>query len=94
MNAQPQFVEVKPRHGSHASPSPPKLHRLSVSGGAPGGLSVAAPGQHSGHMQGGLPPGSPLLEAYRVSNFFPVCTVFIVVRHVARAICSLGVSHS
>ena len=65
MSAQPQFVEVKPHHGSHAPPSPPKLHRLSVSGGAGGGLSLAAPGQHSGHVQGGLPPGSPLLESYR-----------------------------
>ena len=53
MSAQPQFE----------ASSPPKLHRLSVSGGA--GLSLAAPGQHSGHMQGGLPPGSPLLESYR-----------------------------
>ncbi|KAK4697326.1 hypothetical protein P7C71_g727, partial [Lecanoromycetidae sp. Uapishka_2] len=47
-------------------PSPPKLHRLSVSGGAAGAmLGLAAPGQHVSHMQGGLPPGSPLLEAYR-----------------------------
>lgn len=65
MSAQPQFVEVNPYHGSHAPPSPPKMHRLSVSGGAAGGLSLAAPGQHSGHLQGGLPPGSPLLESYR-----------------------------
>lgn len=65
MSAQPQFVEVNPYHGSHAPSSPPKLHRLSVSGGAAGGLSLATPGQHSGHMQGGLPPGSPLLESYR-----------------------------
>ena len=65
MSAQPQFVEVKPHHGSHAPQSPPKLHRLSVSGGAAGGLSLAAPGQHSSHTQGALPPGSPLLESYR-----------------------------
>ena len=65
MSAQPQYAEANPYHGSHAPPSPPKLHRLSVSGGATGGSSLAAPGQHPGHMQGGLPPGSPLLESYR-----------------------------
>ncbi|CAD6569741.1 MAG: hypothetical protein ASARMPREDX12_002902 [Alectoria sarmentosa] len=65
MSAQPQFVEVNPYHSSHAPPSPPKLHRLSVSGKTAGGLSLAAPGQHSGHVQVGLPPGSPLLETYR-----------------------------
>ncbi len=60
MSSQPQFVEAKP----HNNEIPP-LHRLSVSGGAPGGmLGLAAPGQHM-VMQGGLPPGSPLLEAYR-----------------------------
>ena len=62
MSAQPQFVEVKPHHSLHGPPSPPKLHRLSVSGGAGGGLS---PGQHPGHVQGNFPPGSPLLESYR-----------------------------
>ena len=58
MSAQPQFVDFKPPRASHAPPSPPKLHRLSISGG--GGLSLP-----SGHTQGGLPPGSPLLESYR-----------------------------
>jgi hypothetical protein len=60
MSSQPQFVEAKP----HNNEIPP-LHRLSVSGGAPGGmLGLTAPGQPM-VMQGGLPPGSPLLEAYR-----------------------------
>ena len=59
MTSQPQFVEAKPHHQD-----PPPLHRLSVSGGVQGGmLGLAAPGQHA-HIQGGLPPGSPLLEAY------------------------------
>jgi hypothetical protein len=65
-SAQPQFIEAKPHNvSSHAHEITPKLHRLSVSGGTAGGLSLAAPGQHHGPMQGGLPPGSPLLEAYR-----------------------------
>lgn len=67
-SAQPQFVEVKPHTSTlHANPTEglgSKLHRLSVSGGTAGGLSIGAPGQGHGHMQGGLPPGSPLLEAY------------------------------
>lgn len=60
MSSQPQFVEAKPHYHD-----PPSLHRLSVSGGAATGemLGLAAPGQH-GSMHGGLPPGSPLLEAY------------------------------
>lgn len=67
-SAQPQFVEVKP-HTSTLLASPTeglgsKLHRLSVSGGTAGALSLIAPSQGHGHMQGGLPPGSPLLEAY------------------------------
>lgn len=67
-SAQPQFVEVKP-HTSTLLTSPTeglgsKLHRLSVSGGVAGGLSLGAPIQGHGHSQGGLPPGSPLLEAY------------------------------
>lgn len=67
--AQPQFVEVKP-HASALTANPSeglgsKLHRLSVSGGAAGALTLAAPGHHHVPMQGGLPPGSPLLEAYR-----------------------------
>ena len=59
MSSQPQFVEAKPHH------DPPSLHRLSVSGGAAAGgmLGLAAPG-HYGTTHGGLPPGSPLLEAY------------------------------
>lgn len=68
-SAQPQFVEVKPNPSAlHTSPTEglgSKLHRLSVSGGAAGALSLAAPGHNHAHMQGGLPPGSPLLEAYR-----------------------------
>lgn len=67
-SAHPQFVEVKPHTGTLlTSPTEglgSKLHRLSVSGGAAGGLSLGAPSQGHGPMQGGLPPGSPLLEAY------------------------------
>ena len=64
---QPQFVEMKPQY-STLQPKPsetlgPRMHRLSVSGGVSGGLSLS-PGQGHGHIQGGLPPGSPLLEAY------------------------------
>ncbi|MCJ1462098.1 hypothetical protein MMC07_000698 [Pseudocyphellaria aurata] len=67
-SAQPQFVEVKP-HTSALLTSPTeglgsKLHRLSVSGGVAGGALLGAPSQGHGHTQGGLPPGSPLLEAY------------------------------
>lgn len=67
-SAKPQFVEAKP-HATALRANPTeglgsKLHRLSVSGGASGGLSLIAPGQGHSHMQGGLPPGSPLLEAY------------------------------
>ena len=62
-----QVVEVHPGGGSlHAPVSPglgPRMHRLSVSGGVAGSLSLAAPGQHA-HQHGGPPPGSPLLEAY------------------------------
>lgn len=57
-----QVLEVKPSgHGQRPPPSPglgPRMHSLSVSGG----LSVAIPGH--GHIEGGKPPGSPLLEAY------------------------------
>lgn len=67
--AQPQFVEVRPNasalHTNSSEGLGSKLHRLSVSGGAVGALSLAAPGQNNVHMHGGLPPGSPLLEAYR-----------------------------
>ena len=67
-SAKPQFVEAKPLASTlHANPTEglgSKLHRLSVSGGVAGGLSLTAPGQSHNHMQGGLPPGSPLLEAY------------------------------
>ena len=69
--AHAQFAEVSPGGGAiHAPPSPglgPRMHSLSVSGLVPGALSLAAPGQGHGHGQsshGGLPPGSPLLEAY------------------------------
>ncbi|CAO1599902.1 hypothetical protein XANCAGTX0491_003609 [Xanthoria calcicola] len=69
MSARPQFVEAKPQSSAlHAEPPSAlgsKMHRLSVSGGAGGMLALAAPGQHHSHdMHGGLPPGSPLLEAY------------------------------
>lgn len=67
-SAQPQFVEVKPRTSALlTSPTEglgSKLHRLSVSGGVAGGLSLGAPSQGHGHTQGGLPPASPLLEPY------------------------------
>ncbi|KAI4100750.1 MAG: hypothetical protein L6R37_005287 [Teloschistes peruensis] len=71
-SAHPQFVDAKPHSsGLYADPSAAvgsRMHRLSVSGGAAGAagaLTLAAPGQHSNHdMHGGLPPGSPLLEAY------------------------------
>ena len=62
-----QVVEVHPGGGSlHAPPSPglgSRMHRLSISGGAAGSLTLAAPGQHA-HPGSGPPPGSPLLEAY------------------------------
>ncbi|MCJ1245816.1 hypothetical protein MMC30_003020 [Trapelia coarctata] len=62
-----QVVEVHPGGGSlHAPLSPglgPRMHRLSVSGGIAGSVSLAAPGQHA-HQFSGPPPGSPLLEAY------------------------------
>ncbi|KAL8848869.1 MAG: hypothetical protein Q9221_006094 [Calogaya cf. arnoldii] len=69
MSARPQFVEAKPHPSAlHADPSSglgSKMHRLSVSGGAGGMLALGAPGQHHNHdIHGGLPPGSPLLEAY------------------------------
>ena len=61
-----QVIEVHPGGGSlHAPPSPgagSHTHRLSVSAGASGSISLAAPGQHA--HQYGAPPGSPLLEAY------------------------------
>lgn len=66
-SSQPQFVEMKPQYSTlqpnHTETLGPRMHRLSVSGGVSGGLSLS-PGQGHGHMQGGLPPGSPLLEAY------------------------------
>ena len=65
-SAHPQILEVKPLgQTSHAPPSPglaPHMHRLSVSGGTAGALSLSTSGQN--HHGGGLPPGSPLLEAY------------------------------
>lgn len=67
-SAHPQFVEAKPHSSAtHGPPSPglgSKMHRLSVSGGNSGALALTAPGQNHGHSQSGLPPGSPLLEAY------------------------------
>ncbi|KAA6408235.1 MAG: hypothetical protein FRX48_07977 [Lasallia pustulata] len=67
--AHAQFVEVAPGGAAiHAPPSPglsSRMHSLSVSGSGSGALSLAAPGQSHGHNgHGGLPPGSPLLEAY------------------------------
>ena len=64
-SAQPQFIEAKPHSASlYAQEITPKLHRLSVSGGTSGGLTVGGPGQRRPSMSGGKPPGSPLLEAY------------------------------
>ena len=73
-SAHPQFVEAKPHSSTTHAPLAPglgsQMHRLSVSGGAAGvagaagALTLATPGQHHGHSQGALPPGSPLLEAY------------------------------
>lgn len=66
-SSQPQFVEMKPQYSTlqpnHTETLGPRMHRLSVSGGVSGGLSLS-PGQGHGHIQGALPPGSPLLEAY------------------------------
>ncbi|MCJ1473452.1 hypothetical protein MMC13_002103 [Lambiella insularis] len=64
---QAHVVEVHPS-GSllHATPSlstASHTHRLSVSTGTAGALSLAAPGQPA-HPYGAPPPGSPLLEAY------------------------------
>ena len=62
-----EYIEIHPGGGSlHAPPSPglgPRMHRLSVSGGASGGMTLSAPGMHH-HQPGAAPPGSPLLEAY------------------------------
>ncbi|KAL8901355.1 MAG: hypothetical protein Q9207_005234 [Kuettlingeria erythrocarpa] len=68
-SARPQFVEVKPQgsalHADQTSGLGSKMHRLSASGGAAAALSLTAPGHNHNHdMHGGLPPGSPLLEAY------------------------------
>lgn len=67
-SAHPQFTEIKPKTSVlHTKPTEglgSQLHRLSVSGGTAGGLTLIAPGQTHGHSQGGLPPGSPLLEPY------------------------------
>lgn len=67
-SAKPQFEENKSHAITlHAKPTEglgSRLHRLSVSGGVAGGLSLTTPGQSPNQMQGGLPPGSPLLEAY------------------------------
>lgn len=66
-SSQPQFVEMKPQYSTlqpnHTETLGLRMHRLSVSGGVSGGLSLS-PGQGHGHIQGALPPGSPLLEAY------------------------------
>ncbi|KAI9848341.1 MAG: hypothetical protein M1838_000557 [Thelocarpon superellum] len=60
------IIEVRPGGSHRPPPSPgltPHMHRLSVSGGAPGSLGHGL-GHGHGHGGGGLPPGSPLLEAY------------------------------
>ena len=64
-DSRPEFVEITPG-GSSLKPIEHGVRRLSVSGGS-GALSLVAPGGHPGghHHAGGLPPGSPLLEAYR-----------------------------
>ncbi|KAI4177169.1 MAG: hypothetical protein LQ343_000651 [Gyalolechia ehrenbergii] len=69
-SARPQFVEAKPHHLTLHAEQPSSLdsrmHRLSVSGAgagaAAGALALVAPDNHD--MHSGLPPGSPLLEAY------------------------------
>ncbi|KAL9021822.1 MAG: hypothetical protein Q9185_000949 [Variospora sp. 1 TL-2023] len=71
-SARPQFVEAKPHNSTlntdNASSLGSRMHRLSVSAGAAGAagaLALTAPGHsHSYDTHGGLPPGSPLLEAY------------------------------
>ncbi|KAL9011758.1 MAG: hypothetical protein Q9173_003422 [Seirophora scorigena] len=68
-SARPQFVEAKPHISTlpseNASGLGSRMHRLSVSGAAAGALALTAPGHnHSHDTHGGLPPGSPLLEAY------------------------------
>ena len=68
MSAHPQYAKPEPpRAGLHA-PDNSGLRRLSISGGAGGGLGAGLAAIGHGHgqspMQGGLPPGSPLLEAY------------------------------
>ncbi|CAF9919412.1 MAG: hypothetical protein GOMPHAMPRED_001798 [Gomphillus americanus] len=60
-----RVVEIRPRENSTSlKPLESGVRRLSVSGGA-GALTLMAPGGHHGPIGGGLPPGSPLLEAYR-----------------------------
>ncbi|KAI9709371.1 MAG: hypothetical protein M1812_007707 [Candelaria pacifica] len=68
-NPQAQVIEIAPAGTSlNAPPSPnlaPRMHSLSVSGGSAGALTVGHAGHGSlGGYGGGLPPGSPLLEAY------------------------------
>ncbi|KAI9841309.1 MAG: hypothetical protein M1837_000795 [Sclerophora amabilis] len=60
---RPNVIEIQPGGSSfHAPPSPglgARMHRLSVTGGGSGAMTLA-------HGHGGsLPPGSPLLEAYQ-----------------------------
>ncbi|MCJ1285920.1 hypothetical protein MMC26_005262 [Xylographa opegraphella] len=55
-----QVIEVQP--GGNSLHAGSNTHRLSISAGASGAISLAAPGQHA--HQYGAPPGSPLLEAY------------------------------
>ena len=65
--SEPHVVEIIPGGGKKPQDEriAGRMHSLSVSGGT--GLTVATPGGHHGRhnsMSGGLPPGSPLLEAY------------------------------
>ena len=91
-----QFMEIKPKGQSlGAPPSPglgPRMHRLSVSGGYSGQSSLAAPGMGGHHiMQGGLPPGSPLLEAYRgtYQSISPMPSPMALPRHLDEGLSDL-----
>ena len=67
MSAHPQYARPESQHSALHAPDTSGLRRLSISGGAAGGLGAGlmTAGHGHGHVEGGLPPGSPLLEAYR-----------------------------